>query len=267
MSKQIEILKSLVPEQDLECAALSCDIVYFKPPPEPSDARLKEHYDVIETHLIDTKFDSHASSYLIVRSKVSPGHVFVVFRGTQNLSDMIADFNCQPREIDCEASVGPSLFVHGGIYETSKQSMKQIIPKLNESHSHHAITDIFFTGHSLGGACANAARLFSLQQYTNQPAATETQELAALRRFQFTPRFHIVTFGAPLLFSSGPGQAAKETKAAELEAEQEEGPTLLQHLWLQTIKASTAAPCAARTADPPRQAKPRCRSARWRPAP
>ncbi len=246
MSKQLEILKTLVPPHDLECANLACDIVYYKPPPEISDERLSEQYDVMETHLTDTKFDSHASSYLIVRSKISPSHVFVVFRGTQNLSDMIADFNCQPREIDCEPDIGPSLFVHGGIYETSKQSMKKIIPRLNAAHSEAGITDLFFTGHSLGGACATAARLFSLQQHATQPAASETPELAALRRFSFSPRFHIVTFGAPLLFSVGPGHRSATEACQEEEEphaavkEEEEDPKLLHHPWLKTIQATAA---------------------------
>jgi hypothetical protein len=195
-----------LPLHDVECARLACYSVYRAS--DELDGLLKDKYEVLETHLMDSKFDVHASSYLIVRPLDSLKRVFVVFRGTQDLSDMIADFNCQPREID-EADDDDGnhpLFVHGGIYETSKQSMKNIAACLNRAHQKRGIEEIFFTGHSLGGACAMAARLVSLQ---HAGAKTGSPDRSA-RHLQFAPSFHIVTFGAPLLFSHGSGKADAE---------------------------------------------------------
>jgi hypothetical protein len=125
--------------------------------------KLKGYYDLIEIHVY-LKSDAHASSYLVVRSGTSLDTVYVVFRGTHDLSDMIADFNCQPREIDTIDDFAEPLYVHGGIYGTSKQSMKKIFAKLNEENQCRPITKLISTDNSLGGACALAARFIALEQ-------------------------------------------------------------------------------------------------------
>ncbi len=117
---------------------------------------------------------------------------------------MIADFNCQPREIDTIDDLDEPLYVHGGIYETSKQSMKKIFTKLNEENQHRPIAKIILTGHSLGGACALAARFIVLEQAELQATASHNAKRAA-RHLAFSPKFRIVTFGAPLIFSHGGG--------------------------------------------------------------
>ena len=115
---------------------------------------------------------------------------------------MIADFNCQPREIDTIDDLDESLYVHGGIYESSKQSMKKIFTKLNEENQCKPITKVILTGHSLGGACALAARFIALEQ-VELLATTAHKAKRAAHYFAFTPQFRVVTFGAPLLFSHG----------------------------------------------------------------
>ena len=194
-------------QSDLECAQLSCDAVYS--PTEELNSRLKGQYQLIEKHLTDSKFDAHASSYLVVRSESVKSSVFVVFRGTQDLSDMIADFNCQPREIDDIEGLEDLLYVHGGIYETSKQSIKSIVEILNTQNESEPISDLFLTGHSLGGACAMAARFVLLQQSSNSTDST-LQSKRKARRLNFAPNFHVVTFGAPLIFSHGARKPEEE---------------------------------------------------------
>jgi hypothetical protein len=224
---QLFLVLMEVPAEDLECAWLACEAVYA--PEELIQEKLKGYYDLIESHVY-LKSDAHASSYLVVRSGTSPDTVYVVFRGTQDLSDMIADFNCQPREIDSIDDFAEPLYVHGGIYETSKQSMKKIFAKLNEENQCRPIAKVIFTGHSLGGACALAARFIALEQAELQ--AMTSQARRAARYFIFSPQFRVVTFGAPLLFSHG---GARSDNEDNLE-------TILQHRCIQTLQAPRPLP-------------------------
>jgi hypothetical protein len=217
-----------IPECDLVCVHLACKTVYE--PTEEPEGLMKGEYQLINVHLADSKFDVNASSYLIARSETEKSSVFVVFRGTKDLSDMIADFNCQPREIDDVNSLEESLYVHGGIYETAKQSMKSIVEILNGENESQPIRDVFLTGHSLGGACAMAARFIFLQQSAQSAATTHKS-----RRLNFEPKFHVVTFGAPLLFSIG---AAK----ADLESRGDAVSEILKHRWMQSIQATSRTP-------------------------
>lgn len=210
---------------DIECVSLACDAVYA--PEDELPGLLKEKYRLIQIHLADSKFDASASSYLIAKSESAQSSIFVVFRGTKDLSDMIADFNCQPREIDDAGDMDDSLYVHGGIYETAKQSVKSIVEVLNGEHQSHPITDVFLTGHSLGGACAMAAR-FVLQQQNDQSFAPASRKS---RRLDFAPKFHVVTFGAPLLFSHG---AAISEQGSRIDTVSR----ILKHKWMHAMQVS-----------------------------
>ena len=220
---------AMVPPEDLDCVWLACKAVYAPEESIPRELE-KNDFDQIDSRVYQ-KSDAHASSYLVARSRMSPDTVFVVFRGTQDLSDMIADFNCQPREIDTIDDLAESLYVHGGIYETSKQSMKNIFAKLNEENQRRAIVKVIFTGHSLGGACALAARFIALEQAELQSTSSQMSKRAA-RCFTFSPQFRVVTFGAPLLFSHGSRLDNKDNVE-----------TILQHRCLQTMQARAPVLC------------------------
>jgi len=78
----------------------------------------------------------------------------VVFRGTTNIDNWIA--NADFAHVSPYSNI-PTAFVHQGFYEDYKSMKGAVQSALNSVIAHQNVTEVYFTGHSLGGALATLA--------------------------------------------------------------------------------------------------------------
>jgi hypothetical protein len=131
--------------------------------------------------------------------KLMPNILFVLFRGTANLSNAQTDMNYSP--YPCPESWGWGCQLHSGFW-TAYLSLKQIkkndyevsssdyiLDLINDVASQQynkrpkqPITDVYFLGHSLGGAIANLAAL---------------EYIMRVKKNDINVKVSLVTFGSP----------------------------------------------------------------------
>jgi len=116
------------------------------------------------------------------------GEVFVVFRGTADLRNWITDLDCELVNERISESVSGAK-IHAGF----QQALKSVIPELRETLTRLALErrDVYFTGHSLGGALAMlaAARM--------QNEEWRMQNENSSRPIPNSPGIWLYTFGQP----------------------------------------------------------------------
>jgi triacylglycerol lipase len=114
--------------------------------------------------------------------------VFVVFRGTADLRNWITDLDCELVNERISESVSGAK-IHAGF----QQALKSVIPELRETLTRLALErrDVYFTGHSLGGALAMlaAARM--------QNEEWRMQNENSSRPIPNSPGIWLYTFGQP----------------------------------------------------------------------
>ena len=81
--------------------------------------------------------------------------IYVVFRGSQSLSNFVDDFTIQLREEYCEGC-----FVHKGFFEATQDVLPGIVTEISRLRlKSPSLMDVVVTGHSLGAAIATIAAL------------------------------------------------------------------------------------------------------------
>jgi len=104
--------------------------------------------------------------------------LLIVFRGTQNMEDLILDLDFDVEEIK-------NLSIHKGFYTRTEAEMEKILNHL-ETIQNVPIKKLIVTGHSLGGACAI---IFSLLLSQKEDIWNKFEKKV------------VITFGAPLVSS------------------------------------------------------------------
>jgi GTPase SAR1 family protein len=97
--------------------------------------------------------------------------MFVVWRGTGNVVDMIADGNCEPVSNSLWKDFCPDVLAHAGTGSKVQHhflehigDLGQVVKRAEECADLPDITKVIFTGHSLGGGMAQIALLAALAQ-------------------------------------------------------------------------------------------------------
>jgi len=137
-----------------------------------------EDCEVIEDAGTDTR----------VMAASGEGFVIVCFQGTADLRNWITDLDCELVNERISESVSGAK-IHAGF----QQALKSVIPELRETLTRLALErrDVYFTGHSLGGALAMlaAARM--------QNEEWRMQNENSSRPIPNSPGIWLYTFGQP----------------------------------------------------------------------
>ena len=121
----------------------------------------------------------------------------LVFRGTSNVNEALADAAAFPIPFDRDDLSGA--YVHGGFHSMSVYVMQRYGAKFAQHLRALRPSRIVLTGHSLGGAVAQALMF----DYMAQQRGDARDRLGARGGlFQSPARVHAVTFGAPLVFAN-----------------------------------------------------------------
>jgi hypothetical protein len=163
-----------------------------------------EGYDVIRT---DPEPTSWKAGMIILRHDASSS-LFVVFRGTADIKDVVSDVNIASVAPYPDRSVG-GLRVFGGAWNhTCSRALDDIVPAVKDALA-RGIENIIFTGHSLGGACALLARFYM-------------QTAMHGLKIPDSVRMRSMGFGAPIVFahpeSELPEEAAQVMAVMERDA-------------------------------------------------
>ncbi|CAF0991455.1 unnamed protein product [Rotaria sordida] len=168
---------------DIEMAAILSDAVYYADPISHINKNYSS-YSCISTLTsceCGLKFASNASSpYLLAISKsnINEETLWVAFRGTTNINDVLTDLTIHPM-------LTTSGMAHRGFSKRASELPHDTL--MNEFHS--TFDDrkrLIFTGHSLGGSVAHLCAIFSLSN----------------KSFKQNPQIFSITFGAPFIGNS-----------------------------------------------------------------
>jgi hypothetical protein len=170
---------------EVECAYLASQI-YF-------GAIEKEGYEEL---LSDPVPNNWKPGMILLRHPAS-STLFVVFRGTADIKDVVTDINIVPVVPYPDRSVG-GLRVFGGAWNhLCTRMLDDVVPAVRVAAA-AGIKRLIFTGHSLGGGCAILARFY--MQTAGHGLALEHVRMRA------------IAFGAPLVLSANPSRGAPGTR-------------------------------------------------------
>ena len=124
--------------------------------------------------------------------------LYVIFRGTADVKDVISDININGVTPYPDRSLGVLVF-SGAWNHLCARALEDIVPAIRNAVE-RGVDKIIFTGHSLGGACAKLG-LFYMQ------TAAHGVELPA------GTRMRAITFGAPMVFYPKPHAGGEEWSA------------------------------------------------------
>jgi len=151
-----------------------------------------EGYEVI---LSDPEPTSWKAGMIILRHDAS-NTLFVIFRGTADLKDVVSDVNIVSVVPYPDRSTG-GLRVFGGAWNhTCSRALEDIVPAVRDALA-KGVTNVIFTGHSLGGACALLARFYM------QTALHGVQIPSCVR-------MRAIGFGAPIVFAHPDAELPEE---------------------------------------------------------
>ncbi|EAL70230.1 hypothetical protein DDB_G0274675 [Dictyostelium discoideum AX4] len=153
---------------------LLSDIVYM---PKSTNTNSEQYkYISLNGECMEWKIILDHSRIMIFQSKFS-NNLIVSFRGTQGFSDIITDIKIVPTTCNITSGCGKLHYGFQQEYYETYDILLSIIKSLDQPY------DIYFTGHSLGGALA----LIAAYDYTvNQR-----------QKQKYIKSIHCVTFGQP----------------------------------------------------------------------
>jgi hypothetical protein len=199
------------PEIDLSGALSS--MIYCVQSKADLDAQLQDHFGtrpemlVFSTVIYGKKDKFYQPAAVVVHGRT----MFIAWRGTQTLLDMITDINCTPQVAPLWHELCPEIKVHNGMYGMIQTYFHEQLEKMQAIAADHKVRKIIFTGHSLGGGLAQIALLSMFGQLHTKfseykPSATKLQEKSApelkgalyklFRRIECSA----IVFAAPMVF-------------------------------------------------------------------
>jgi hypothetical protein len=188
------------------CAYLSSHI-YTYTDDETATAHFKDNFESIgiagvqhAAVIHSLPDDPHTPAILLVRKST----MYIAWRGTKTVMDVLIDMDCLPVASPLWHEAYPRIKVHNGMAGKLQNDFLEYIPEIQRLAAKFEVTEIIFTGHSLGGGLAQIALLAALGQKASnfrmtdpklQPLCAETFNNA------FKPvQFQAVVFGAPMIF-------------------------------------------------------------------
>jgi predicted lipase len=138
----------------------------------------KYNISTIEPIYIDNK-DTGAQAYILKKNNT----LYFVFRGTQELKDIIEDLNILRVKFD------ENTLVHKGFYQQFDSLIPLIAKIFIEKNLHDDINTMYFIGHSLGGALATLASAHYGKLFQNKYIICHTFGCPRVGNSAFTKMF------------------------------------------------------------------------------
>lgn len=129
--------------------------------------------------------------------------MYIAFRGTKAVVDVMTDCDCIPVSSPLWMDLCAEVKVHNGMGGRVQNEMLEFIGEMQKLVASLKVKDVIFTGHSLGGGMAHIALLAALgQKEANFRLLEEKLQKPCMDTFcGLTPvRFFAVTFAAPMVF-------------------------------------------------------------------
>ncbi|CAF3351108.1 unnamed protein product [Rotaria sp. Silwood2] len=184
--KRIAVQPTSIQEQchfsklDIEMAAILSDAVYYSDPIK----HINEHYtsyscfSTLTPNGCGLKFAAEASTpylFAISRKDDDEETLWVAFRGTTNMNDILTDLTINP-------TLTSSGMVHRGF--SKRASELPYATLMNEFNNNRNYPKrLIFTGHSLGGSVAHLCTIFNL----------------ANKSYKENPKLYSIAFGSPFI--------------------------------------------------------------------
>jgi hypothetical protein len=186
------------------CGALSL-MIYKVASKSELDIALSGHFgkrtEMIEFSevLYGKDVDVYQPAAVVVHART----MYIAWRGTKTLMDMITDSGCTPTVGPLWQELCPEIKVHTGMYGMMQKYFYEQLAEMQAVVTKHRVRRVIFTGHSLGGGLAQIALLSVLGQRHAKFggfAPTKPEKTREMYKVFRPVEFSSVVFAAPMAF-------------------------------------------------------------------
>lgn len=147
-------------------------------------------------------FSEEPNVYQPAATVISDQTMYVAWRGTKSIMDMIMDLQAPPTHCHLWHDLCPNIKAHNAMKGMIEHNFLTLIDGMQEVIKEYGVTKVVFSGHSLGGGLAQVALLAAFGQCHDKfRKLSDASRAADLYQTFKNIEFSAVTFAAPMVFN------------------------------------------------------------------